>query len=168
MVNKLQKDNKGFTIIEVLIVLAIAGLIMLIVFLAVPALQRNQRNNSRNSEASRIAASVSECLANRNGMVDSCDTWAELQPGNLNQLDAGGTLPTGQFATGGTMPVAIADDAATAASTTNFSIRNATVWFRAECADDGGSATALQANAPARNFVVLWRTESNLTNCISS
>ncbi|HPW47952.1 MAG TPA: prepilin-type N-terminal cleavage/methylation domain-containing protein, partial [Candidatus Saccharibacteria bacterium] len=36
-----KKDQKGFTIIEVLIVLAIAALILLIVFLAVPALQRN-------------------------------------------------------------------------------------------------------------------------------
>ena len=42
MLNKIKKDNKGFTIIEVLIVLAIAGLIMLTVFLAVPSLQRQQ------------------------------------------------------------------------------------------------------------------------------
>lgn len=67
------KDNKGFTIIEVLIVLAIAGLILLIVFLAVPALQRNQRNSARNSEAARISAMVTECLANRNGVIASCD-----------------------------------------------------------------------------------------------
>ncbi|MDQ3065292.1 MAG: prepilin-type N-terminal cleavage/methylation domain-containing protein, partial [bacterium] len=41
MLSRIKNNNKGFTIIEVLIVLAIAGLIMLIVFLAVPALQRN-------------------------------------------------------------------------------------------------------------------------------
>jgi prepilin-type N-terminal cleavage/methylation domain-containing protein len=40
MSKKLSKKEKGFTIIEVMIVLAIAGLIMLVVFLAVPALQR--------------------------------------------------------------------------------------------------------------------------------
>jgi prepilin-type N-terminal cleavage/methylation domain-containing protein len=35
MYKKLRKQEKGFTIIEVLIVLAIAGVIMLVVFLAV-------------------------------------------------------------------------------------------------------------------------------------
>lgn len=70
---KLQKDQKGFTIIEVLIVLAIAGLIMLIVFLAVPALQRNSRNTQRNNDASLIAAAINECLNNRNGQIGSCE-----------------------------------------------------------------------------------------------
>lgn len=88
MFSKLQKDNKGFTIIEVLIVLAIAGLIMLIVFLAVPALQRNQRNNARNSDASRVVAAITECLANRNGLTASCDTWAEFAPGTTSQITA--------------------------------------------------------------------------------
>lgn len=88
MFSKLHKDNKGFTIIEVLIVLAIAGLIMLIVFLAVPALQRNQRNNARNSDASRIAAAATECLANRNGQTASCDAWAEINPGTTTQITA--------------------------------------------------------------------------------
>lgn len=73
-----QKKNKGFTIIEVLIVLAIAGLIMLVVFLAVPALQRNSRNNARNSDASRIAGAVNECLSNNNGKIANCDTQGEL------------------------------------------------------------------------------------------
>lgn len=41
------KLNKGFTIIEVVLVLAIAGLIFLAVFLALPALQRNQRDTQR-------------------------------------------------------------------------------------------------------------------------
>lgn len=79
MLSKLQsKKEEGFTIIEVLIVLAIAGLILLIVFLAVPALQRNSRNNSRNNDAARLSALATECLANRNGVVASCDTAGEL------------------------------------------------------------------------------------------
>ncbi len=64
MLRKLNKTNKGFTIIEVMIVLAIAGLIMAIVFLAVPALQRNQRNNARKSDVNRIASSVISFYAN--------------------------------------------------------------------------------------------------------
>ncbi|MBW3569140.1 type II secretion system GspH family protein [Candidatus Parcubacteria bacterium] len=66
---KLQKNQKGFTIIEVLIVLAIAGLIMLIVFLAVPALQRNSRNTAIRNDAGNVLSGVSEFVANNNGQL---------------------------------------------------------------------------------------------------
>ena len=62
-------DQKGFTIIEVLIVLAIAGLIMLIVFLAVPALQRSSRNTQRRHDVSAILSAVSEWSNNNNGTL---------------------------------------------------------------------------------------------------
>ena len=67
MLSKLKKDNKGFTIIEVMIVLAIAGLIILIVLLAIPALQRNSRNTTLKNDASAIAAGVSEFKSNNDG-----------------------------------------------------------------------------------------------------
>ena len=93
MLKKLQQRNKGFTIVEVMIVLAIGGMIMLIVFLAVPALQRNSRNNARNSDASRISAAITECLANRNGQTGSCTTWAQIAPGTTTQITALGAAP---------------------------------------------------------------------------
>lgn len=68
LANKL-KNQRGFTIIEVLIVLAIAGLIVLILFLAVPPLQRMSRNNGRTSDVSRISAAVNEFVANNQGQV---------------------------------------------------------------------------------------------------
>ena len=69
----LKKSNqKGFSIIEVLIVLAIAGLIMLVVFLAVPALQRNARNNARQSEASVLSTAINDCVTNNNGKTTNC------------------------------------------------------------------------------------------------
>ena len=74
MLNKLQKSKsnrseKGFTIIEVMIVLAIAGLILLIVFLAVPALQRNGRNTTKRSDVSKALGAVGEFVTNNNGKV---------------------------------------------------------------------------------------------------
>lgn len=63
------KQQKGFTIIEVLIVLAIAGLIILIVFLAVPALQRNSRNTQRKNDASRLSSLINEYVSNNNGKL---------------------------------------------------------------------------------------------------
>jgi prepilin-type N-terminal cleavage/methylation domain-containing protein len=80
--NNLSKKQKGFTIIEVLIVLAIAGLIMVIVFLAVPALQRNSRNTQRTSDAARTAAAVNECLANNNGTTANCNNLTAAQLSN--------------------------------------------------------------------------------------
>lgn len=74
MQDKIKKSNKGFTIIEVLIVLAIAGLIMLIVFLAVPALQRNSRNTQRRSEVSNTLGAVNEYLANNGGTLPTTAT----------------------------------------------------------------------------------------------
>lgn len=68
---KLKNQEKGFTIIEVLIVLAIAGLIMLVVFLAVPSLQRNSRNSQRKSDVSNMLAAVSEFSTNNNGRLPS-------------------------------------------------------------------------------------------------
>ena len=76
MLSKLQKirdqktsDQKGFTIIEVMIVLAIAGLIILIVFLAVPALQRNSRNTQRKNDVSNLLAAVNEFTSNNSGAL---------------------------------------------------------------------------------------------------
>jgi len=69
MINKLRTKEKGFTIVEVVIVLAIAGVIMLVVFLAVPALQRNSRNTTRKSEVGRIASAVTNFVSNNNGKL---------------------------------------------------------------------------------------------------
>lgn len=70
MLQKIQKrKEKGFTIIEVLIVLAIAGLILLVVFLAVPALQRNSRNTQRKNDVSALLGAVSEYVNNNGGSL---------------------------------------------------------------------------------------------------
>jgi prepilin-type N-terminal cleavage/methylation domain-containing protein len=64
-----QKSERGFTIIEVMIVLAIAGLIILVVLLAVPALQRNARNTTLKSDASSVAAAITEYESNNSGSL---------------------------------------------------------------------------------------------------
>lgn len=76
MLRQPHKDNKGFTIIEVLIVLAIAGLIMLIVFLAVPALRRNSNNTEIRNEASRVLTAANEWVTNSNGAMPSSTAHA--------------------------------------------------------------------------------------------
>ena len=104
MLNSYKKNNeKGFTIIEVMIVLAIAGLIMLIVFLAVPALQRNSRNTQAKNEASNILAAVGEFVSNNNGTMPTTLAHAAtiISSSNVKNIttmtietSAGNTAPT--------------------------------------------------------------------------
>ncbi|HET9412267.1 MAG TPA: type II secretion system protein [Candidatus Saccharimonadales bacterium] len=67
--NQTTNNQKGFTIIEVVLVLAIAGLIFLVVFLALPALQRSQRDTQRRSDASRAMSQLNSYQANNQGVV---------------------------------------------------------------------------------------------------
>lgn len=84
MLKKLN-NNKGFTIIEVMIVLAIAGLIILIVLLAVPALQRNGRNTAIKNDASAIAGAINEFQSNNDGLQPT----ASNQPANSTTVTVG-------------------------------------------------------------------------------
>lgn len=83
MLNKLKRpNNKGFTIIEVMIVLAIAGLILLIVLLAVPALQRNSRNTQIHNAASTLVGYYNDFSSNSNGGVPAYSVY-DANTGNV-------------------------------------------------------------------------------------
>lgn len=64
--NSLTKQ-KGFTIIEVVLVLAIAGLIFLIVFLALPQLQKSRRDTQRKNDVGRLLSSMENYASNNQG-----------------------------------------------------------------------------------------------------
>lgn len=61
--------QKGFTIIEVVLVLAIAGLIFLMVFIALPALQRNQRDQQRRSDVGRMISQLTQYQTDNRGQL---------------------------------------------------------------------------------------------------
>lgn len=65
MSNLIKKD-KGFTLIEIVLVLAIAGLLLVIVFLAVSGAQKSRRDSQRKNDLGQIAAQV-ENYASGNG-----------------------------------------------------------------------------------------------------
>ena len=56
------KIQRGFTIIEVIIVLVIAAIITLAVFVVVPQLNRTQRNSRRVSDARRVWTASQQIL----------------------------------------------------------------------------------------------------------
>lgn len=69
-----QKEGRGFTIIEVVLVLAIAGLIFLMVFIALPALQRSQRDSARKQEMSTVLSQVTSYQSNNRGASPAKDS----------------------------------------------------------------------------------------------
>lgn len=65
------QTEKGFTIIEVVLVLAIAGLIFLMVFIALPALQRGQRDTQRRDDVSKFVSQLTSYATNNRGALPS-------------------------------------------------------------------------------------------------
>lgn len=138
-----QKGNqKGFTIIEVLIVLAIAGLIMVVVFLAVPALNRNSHNSQYKTEASNLMGAYQEVSNNKAGAALTAstdgngDALAVETAANVKTLTAvsivvaGATAPTPTPAVGaGVFVVAAKCSAANSNATTLSGATSRSVSF---------------------------------------
>lgn len=70
--------DRGFTIIEVMIVLVLAAIILSIVLFAVPALQRNSRNTRRDQDAAMIATAINECMTTYQQLKTRCDERDEI------------------------------------------------------------------------------------------
>lgn len=103
------KKEKGFTIIEVVLVLAIAGLIFMMVFIALPALQRSQRDTQRKNDLSRAMTAVMNYQgANRGSLPSDWGTFtsnyltttgsdAFIDPSGVNKNQADVADATYQF-----------------------------------------------------------------------
>jgi prepilin-type N-terminal cleavage/methylation domain-containing protein len=79
------KRDRGFTLIEIVLVLAIAGLILVIIFLAVSGAQMSRRDAERKRDLQRLAGQL-ESYASNNG-------------GQYPALNAGPNGFTGGFST---------------------------------------------------------------------
>lgn len=84
----IKNKEKGFTIIEVVLVLAIAGLIFLIVFLALPQLQRSRRDTQRRNDAGRAIAALETYSGNNDGNYPAHSAWSTFVS---DYLTSGGT-----------------------------------------------------------------------------
>ena len=147
MLNKLKKtSNKGFTIIEVMIVLAIAGMIILVVLLAVPAVQRSGRNSAIKTDAGAVAAGISEFSTNNNGAVPT--GIADNGSGVVNLTGAAGTTPTTAKVQGATKVSSIPTGTPAPTATTFTSAGEIQVWIGHSCPGAGTtSTTSTRANA---------------------
>ncbi len=142
-----QLKQKGFTIIEVVLVLAIAALIFLMVFIALPALQSSQRDTARKNDVSIVAAAVNSWSGNNRGKaLDSTaltgiKTYAESLSDNTTDVKMGAN-PT-------------ADDASVTAED-----GVATIYVGAKCDSSSPDGKLTIDKGTKRQYVVVTRLES--------
>ena len=140
--------QKGFTIIEVVLVLAIAGLIFLMVFIALPALQRNQRDTQRKNDMGRLqTAIVSYTSSNRgalptSGTLNTSFVTSYLTTGGDDFIDPSGA--SSAQGSGVTSYVFTNRDVSTGDLTTSFADSQNIIYSTrsATCGNAGGSVAA--------------------------
>jgi prepilin-type N-terminal cleavage/methylation domain-containing protein len=91
----MNRKEKGFTIIEVVLVLAIAGLIFLMVFIALPALQRSQRDTQRKNDLSRMITQITSYSSNNRGAVPTAANFSLATTGFITKYLGGAGNVTG-------------------------------------------------------------------------
>jgi prepilin-type N-terminal cleavage/methylation domain-containing protein len=89
MLERLKNREKGFTLIEIVLVLAIAGLILLIVFLALSGAQKARRDTQRKNDASGFVSALEQYASNNTGAYPPATTpasplaatyWSRMDP----------------------------------------------------------------------------------------
>ena len=85
------KREKGFTLIEIVIVLAIAAALILVVFLAVSGAQKSKRDTTTKTAAGQVAAQM-ENYASNNGGTAPTAAMAASYIGNIK--DGTGAAPS--------------------------------------------------------------------------
>lgn len=83
----MSRNNKGFTIIEVVITIAIGAAVMALVLNAVAGARRSQRNNARVSDVGQIAGALNDYYSNRQQLPTD---WTNIDNSveNLGQYQA--------------------------------------------------------------------------------
>jgi prepilin-type N-terminal cleavage/methylation domain-containing protein len=109
-VRDLLKREKGFTLIEIVLVLAIAGLLLVIVFLAVSGAQASRRDTQRKNDLGRLYAQLESYASNNSSAYPAATAtgfqgaaFAPYLPTNFRDPSSGNAYGLA----GGTTPGAI-------------------------------------------------------------
>lgn len=77
--NVTTSKQRGFTLIEVILVLAIAALIFLMIFVALPALQAGQRDTARKNDAGIVSSAVTKYTSSEREPITASTADGDLQ-----------------------------------------------------------------------------------------
>ncbi len=152
-----KQSERGFTIIEVVLVLAIAGLIFAMVFIALPALQRNQRDTQRRNDLSTFKSQMQSFSTNNRGkIVTDSGTLDTFKTGYLKwKSDDSGEFKDPVSGVG--YVIRYTDAAPTEANgVTNISYRNGRIC---------NGETMTSSGASTRSFAVAIKLEGSGTYC---
>ncbi|NCO10786.1 type II secretion system protein [Candidatus Saccharibacteria bacterium] len=148
-----RKQQKGFSIIEVVLVLAIAGLIFLMVFIALPALQRGQRDSARQSEVGAVVGAIGTYASMNNGRTPSSAAQLAIivngksaSAADATELDSGAEVQI--VSTSGNTVTLTPDVSADINSDRTIAFDEIAVFFGYKCGDTNGqlvSGTRRQA-----------------------
>lgn len=151
-----QLKEKGFTIIEVVLVLAIAALIFLMVFIALPALQRTQRDDSRKKDATLVSTAIQNWQGNnRSGDITTAKLAEYIDP----------TKGDTSSSTTAIEVVSYNNDAVTATDST------ITVYKGAKCSGTvGTNGSVTIAKGSSRQYAIVTKLESGSNSgfCLDS
>lgn len=149
-----QLKEKGFTIIEVVLVLAIAALIFLMVFIALPALQSSQRDTARKNDVSIVSAAVSSWSSNNRG-ADLTELTSEALGQYATDLSDNTSSTT--VVTDGTLPTTTEDGVVT-------------VVMGATCDSVGTDGDVTLATGTVRQYATITKLEggSNSGYCLAT
>ena len=156
--SKQELKQKGFTIIEVVLVLAIAALIFLMVFIALPALQKSQRDTARKNDVSVISGAVSSWQGNnRSGTFPTAAQVREYADNVSGNTDLA-VLTVGAAPSADDEAVTVANDA------------TVVVYPEAKCDTVGASGAITLDRGTKRQYAVVTRLESgnNTGYCLDS
>ncbi len=149
--NTVNKQQNGFTIIEVVLVLAIAGLIFLMVFVALPSLQRGQRDAQRKQDLTRISTQFTNYLSSTRGAVPATpDALGIFVKGYLKGTDAT-TAGEGYRDPNGEFYKVIYANAPNEIGTIGY-------YNKSACAEDGSGT--IKATSAARDFALTIKLEN--------
>lgn len=127
MTNLLEKKEKGFTLIEIVLVLAIAGLLLVIVFLAVSGAQKSRRDSQRKNDGARLMAQFESYASNNGGAYPT--TAAQMStylPTNFTDPSSGATYTVAPGGTATTPPAGC--DSTPGSMAWSVSGRTVTMW----------------------------------------
>lgn len=162
--NVQKNSEKGFTIIEVVLVLAIAGLIFLMVFIALPALQRSQRDTARKTDVGSVASAVTSYTNNNRG---GFPTTANLE--TQLGVTGTGTGKTYKDVSANTNNV-IVYAAAAAGTITVGNDAEIRVYKGLKCSAVNANGSVTLASGASRQFATVTRLEggNNTGYCLDS